>query len=381
VRVGLVVPGFSADADDWCIPALRHLVAELARTEDVRVIALRYPYRPARYAVFGAEVTAISGGNRAGARTVGVWQRTWQAIAAEHRRRPFDVLHAFWANETGVLTAVAGRALRVPVVVSLAGGELAYLPEIGYGGLRAKTERIKVRLALRLASFVTAGSHSLLRQATHWIGSELSRRSEVLPLGVNRDLFSPEEAARTPEVPHLIQVASLSPVKDQQNLLQAAKRLVDQRCEFVVDLVGMGPLESGLRRLRDQLGLGDRVRFLGPVAHHHLAEVYRGATLYVQSSRHEAQGMAVLEAAACRVPTVGTSVGVVPELAPVAAISVPVGDPDRLAGALVMALADEQHRVAMGLAAQARVEADYDLTRNADRFRRLYARLPKQPPG
>ena len=48
MRVGLVVPGFSAHADDWCIPALRHLARALATQDDVRVIAVRYPYRASR---------------------------------------------------------------------------------------------------------------------------------------------------------------------------------------------------------------------------------------------------------------------------------------------------------------------------------------------
>ena len=62
MKIGLVVPGFSADAGDWCIPALRNLARQLATTEEVHVLALRYPYRPSGYAVFGAQVRALGGG-------------------------------------------------------------------------------------------------------------------------------------------------------------------------------------------------------------------------------------------------------------------------------------------------------------------------------
>jgi hypothetical protein len=131
MNIGLVVPGFSADADDWCIPALRHLARALAAGDDVRVVAVRYPYTAGRYSVEGADVVAIGGADRRGLATFEVWRRTLGVLRAEHRRQPFDVLHAFWATESGLLTAIAGRLLHVPTLVSLAGGELVSLPAIG----------------------------------------------------------------------------------------------------------------------------------------------------------------------------------------------------------------------------------------------------------
>src|SRR5258708_3413823 len=127
MRIGLVVPGFSANAEDWCIPALRHLARSLATADDVRVIAVRYPYQAARYALDGASVIAVGGAKRHGIATLDLWRKALRIIRAEHQRRPFDVLHAFWATESGLLAAAAGRLLRIPTLVSLAGGELVGL--------------------------------------------------------------------------------------------------------------------------------------------------------------------------------------------------------------------------------------------------------------
>src|SRR5262249_62386028 len=99
MRIGLVVPGFSADARDWCIPALRHLARALSASDEVLVIAVRYPYRPATYTIDGADVIALGGAERRGMSTFGLWRTTLERLRAEHRRRPFDVLHAFWATE------------------------------------------------------------------------------------------------------------------------------------------------------------------------------------------------------------------------------------------------------------------------------------------
>ena len=68
MRIGMVVPGFSADPSDWCIPALRHLARGLAVRDDVRVVAVRYPYHSARYTIDGAEVIALGGALRHRAR-------------------------------------------------------------------------------------------------------------------------------------------------------------------------------------------------------------------------------------------------------------------------------------------------------------------------
>ncbi len=113
MKIALIVPGFSADEQDWCIPALRNLAATLARTDEVVVFALRYPYRAAHYRAFGARVIALGGARSQGRASAGLWRRAFAALRAEHQRGRFDALHAFWATEAGALTALAGRRLRV----------------------------------------------------------------------------------------------------------------------------------------------------------------------------------------------------------------------------------------------------------------------------
>ncbi len=369
MRIGLVVPGFSADAGDWCIPALRNLVARLAIGDGVRVFALRYPHKPGRYDLFGARVTALGGGARTGPGSAGLWARAASRIAREHLLAPFDVLHAFWAGETGALTALVGRALRVPVVVSLAGGELAGLAGIGYGGRLAPTERLKTRLALRLAARVTAGSRFLLRAARSHARSGIFA---LAPFGVDTGMFGAPRFAGPSGPPRLVQAASLVPVKDQATLLRATGLLRERGADFRLEIAGAGPLEGDLRRLAE--GLGGRVALLGDVPHHGLPAFYAGAAGYVQSSLHEAQGMALLEAAACGVPAAGTRVGVLPELEPDAAVGCAPGDAEGLAAAIA-ALLERGARRAMGASARETVESEYSMERCVERFRSIYDEL------
>jgi glycosyltransferase involved in cell wall biosynthesis len=375
MRVGLVVPGFSADASDWCIPALRNLVRQLGGDADLHVFALRYPHHPAQYELFGARVTALGGGDARGRGSAGLWRMTASALAAEHRDRPFDVLHAFWAGEPGFVTALMGRVLRIPTVVSLAGGELARLRDIGYGGLLRRAERMKTRLALRLARVVTAGSALGLASARPWLGSPRQPRLRKIPLGVDVAMFAPAQPRPNDGPARLLHVASLSRVKDQATLLFAAALLRERGYSFQLDIAGSGPLLGELRSLAGRLDLDEVVQWRGEIVHDRLACEYRRAQLFVLSSRHEAQSMVALEAAACGLPVVGTRVGVLPELAPGAARVAPVGDAQGLADGIADLLDDGASRIGSGQAAREIAVAEYALALSAMRFHDLYIQV------
>jgi glycosyltransferase involved in cell wall biosynthesis len=366
MRIGLVVPGFSSEATDWCIPALRHLVDKLAETDDVRVFAVRYPYRVDRYRIGRAEVTAVGGGQRRGAATAQVWRDTLAAVVAEHRRRSFDVLHAFWATESGLLAALGGRALRRPTVVSLAGGELVGLADIAYGDQLSRAQRLKVRMSLWLANLVTAGSNSLVELARRH-----APRARIVkaPLGVDTRLF--EAAHDWPEPPRVVHVGALTPIKDQATLLCAFAVLCERVAGATLDIVGDGPLRADLEHLAQRLGIAERVRFAGELAHDALPPVYHASRVFAISSRHEAQGMVALEAAACGRPVVGTRVGVVPEIGQ----TVAVADANGLAEALAQVCTDAEHATRAGCAARRVVETEFALDTSLARFQAVYRDL------
>lgn len=373
MRIGLIVPGFSADPGDWCIPALRDLVRQLATAADIHVFALRYPSRAGQYELFGARVTALGGSEARGRGSAGLWRRAATALAAEHRRRPFDVLHAFWAGEPGFVTALVGSALGIPSVASVAGGELARLPDIEYGGLIRRLERLKMRVALGLARAVTAGSALALASVQHWSRSRAASCARRVPLGVDLAMFAPGRIPSANGPARILHVASLSPVKDQATLLAAAALLRQRGYAFELEIAGSGPLESELVALAGRLGVDTVARFRGAIAHDRLACEYQRAHVFVLSSRHEAQGMVALEAAACGVPVVGTRVGLLPELAPEAARIAPVGDPVSLADRIAELLDDDGARVRSGCAARTLAATEFGLERCATRFLDVYA--------
>jgi glycosyltransferase involved in cell wall biosynthesis len=371
VRLALVAPGFSSDDRDWCIPALAHLVRSLSNRHEVVVFALRYPHGRGVFRAFGATVHALGGAEARGLSRLVLLARGRRRLLAAGRDRPFDLVHGLWADEPGWLAVATARSLGVPAVVSLLGGELVRFPEIGYGAQLSRTSRHLVRRALGTATVLTVGSHSMARLAAGWVPAE---RVHLAPLGVDTELFKPGpgDPALLDGSPRLLHVGSLTAVKDQKTLLLAFARATDDLPECRLHLVGDGPLRAELEALAGELAISGRVRFHGALPHDRLPDYYRAADLCVLTSRFESQSMVALEAAACGRVTVGTPVGILPELVPPTA-QVPVGDRGALAEALARLGRDPALVRELGQRCLAAVRGFYTLTAAAARLEALYA--------
>lgn len=368
MKIALVVPGFSAHERDWAIPAVEEYVRHLGERAELHVFALRWPPRAGRYRVYRASAVALGGGHHLGWRVVGLWLRVLAALLAEHRRRPFDLVHGFWADEPGWLAVWAARRLGRPSVVSLQGGELVEFADIDYGLLRLPGRRALVRWALAHATVVTAGSAYHAQQACRF-SPALERRIVQLHTGVDAERFRPPPPSLRPQV-EVVNVGSLLPVKQQEMLLRAVAHLPGARA----DIAGDGPRKHALAALAAALGIDGQVRFLGRVPYEAMPPVYQRARIYVQTSRHEGQSTAVAEAAACGLPVVGTPVGVVPELGVVAETET------TLPGVLRELLDDEARRAELGQRARAAVETAFAADRTVSRWLDLYARMATSRP-
>lgn len=382
MKLGLVVPGgFDPSGREGTIPALLALTEALGQRHDVRVLATSGRSGAGRYRVAAADVTqldleddsrdaaGLAGWARRGARLARLAAAVegWMTASG-----PFDVVHAFWADRTALLAALAARRRSTPFVVSVGGGECVWLPDIGYGGAGTTAGRLVPRAVLGLARATTAGSDFVRGLLPATAGA----RAEVVPLGVDTARFAPPPARLAGPPWRLIHVASLNPVKDQRTLLQAFRRVVDRLGGVELDIVGEDRLDGEVQRLARALGLGGRVVFHGFLAQEDLAARYRAAHLHVLSSRHESQGVVVLEAAAAGLPTVGTAVGLLPALAPGAARVVPPNDAAALGDAICAVLLDRAGREAMGAAAQLFAQAQ-DAAWTARTFEAIYARVTR----
>lgn len=149
-------------------------------------------------------------------------------------------------------------------------------------------------------------------------------------------------------------VANLRSNKAYPDLLAAAAEVVGAAPNVQFVAVGQGPLQPELEARRDELGLGDRFRFLGyrPDA----TDLIAGFDLFALASTFEGLPLAVMEALVLGVPVVATRVGGLAELitSGVEGELVPAGQPPRLAAALIDLAEDSDRRRARAEAAWAR---------------------------
>lgn len=151
------------------------------------------------------------------------------------------------------------------------------------------------------------------------------------------------------------------------------RSFVDVRGKLLI--VGAGPLRSDLEALARRLGIAGRVIFLGRV--HDVIPYYHASDVFALTSvaRSEAFGIVQLEAMACGLPVVNTSLDSgVPfvSLDGVTGITVPPGDATALAAALNTLLDDDTRRVELGKAARKRVDTEFTAEVMGRRMLELY---------
>jgi L-malate glycosyltransferase len=140
-------------------------------------------------------------------------------------------------------------------------------------------------------------------------------------------------------------------------------------------LVGDGPDRSECERLCRQLNLCDHIKFLGK--QEGLVEILNAADLFLIPSQSESFGLAALEAMACGIPVVGTSVGGLPELIKhnETGFIAEIGDIDRMAKyAIDLLTNDRKHKLFSEKSRQRAVEK-FDISKVVPMYEEVYHNL------
>lgn len=237
------------------------------------------------------------------------------------------------------------------------------------------------KTAARIIVQSKAAEKDVLEAAPH-----LEDKIINIPNGVDLERFRPDilegevDAALSAlglKRPYILFTGAIQPRKNVNGLVRAFRRLI---VDAPHTLVLAGPVGwRGEETLAEIAGssLSERVKRLGFVPEERLPALYRGADLYAFPSRGEGFGLTVLEAMACGVPVVASSVSAMPEVAGGAALLVHPDDDLGLAAAMRRILEAKGFRAFLIDKGLARAR-EYPWSRTADLTWSLYRNLKEQ---
>lgn len=230
-----------------------------------------------------------------------------------------------------------------------------------------------------LRSLVRAPDHALAasREIAE-VGEHLApgTRVEALTNGVDTDLFHRVAPEFPPgKGPRIVVPRRLFPKNGVETLVRAMPALVERIPGVEALVVGDGPERGRLERLASELGVEERIRFLGAHPNDRMPALLSSASLAVIPSLMEATSVAALEAMACELPVAASDVGGLPEIVDdqVGGLAEP-GNPGELAR-VIGALLGRRDLGEMGRTARARVVARWSNARLVDRHLEIYEEL------
>ena len=288
-------------------------------------------------------------------------------MLAEISRREFDVLHLHTPNP---LAAAAYLAAKKP--------KAHYLVVTHHSDIVRQTAlkhlvRPIMRLVMQRADAIVATSPNYLASSEEL--RPYREKCHVIPYGIELPRLrpNPADAAAAAQIrstvrgPVVLGVGRLIYYKGFEVAIRAMAQV-----PATLLLIGAGPLRQPLEKLSRDLGLGERVRFVGEIHNHSLSQYYLASDLFILPSiaRSEAFGIVQLEAMARGLPVVNTQLqsGV-----PFASrhletgLTVPPGDVGALSEAIRKLLDGKVQRKCFGVAARARVEREFSAERMRQR--------------
>ncbi|MGH7650385.1 MAG: glycosyltransferase family 4 protein [Gemmatimonadaceae bacterium] len=316
-------------------------------------------------------------------------QVRWARWLLSPERRSVGVIHCGNIRPVGYAVTLAHLRRRTPFLLYVNGSDLLREQQT----LDNPRKKFGARHILGAASGIVATSE--------WVGhlaSELFEQLQiraappigVFDLGTDPVFFSPAKNTGRlratwgiGDAPLLITVARLIPHKGQDVAIRALAALHEELPSLRYVIVGVGPDETRLRGLAEELGVTDKVIFAGALTDEAVAEAYATSTVYVGLSRvedviyAEGFGISFLEAAASGLPCVaGDSGGV--RSAVREGVTGSIVEPTNVravASAIRNFLSDPAKRATFGANARSLVETYYNWDRVARDTREFSRRV------
>ncbi|MNH83930.1 D-inositol 3-phosphate glycosyltransferase [compost metagenome] len=294
-------------------------------------------------------------------------------MAQVAKREKLDILHVHYAVPHAVCAFLAKQMVgeELKVVTTLHGTDITVL---------AQDESLKdlIRLAINESDAVTSVSEDLMRETREVL--EISRDIDLTYNFVDKRIYYPRDidSLRSdfadPNEKILMHISNFRPVKrvsDVVDIFSMVSKEVPARLLFV----GEGPELPKIQCKIKQLGLEDRVHFLGK--QDQIAQVISMADVLLLPSEKESFGLVALEAMACGVPTIGSEAGGIPELVShgKTGFLAPIGDTRAMADYAIKLLTDTKLAEQISEACLVRARNEFSSDRITEEYEQIYYRV------
>jgi len=216
------------------------------------------------------------------------------------------------------------------------------------------------------------------------IGAVPKHKIRYIPNGIDTRVFCPDPIARSRLRKELglakdfvwLAVGRFEPPKDYPTLIKGFFEVAKITPVVKLLIAGDGSLRPFMERFTQDIGLNEKIRFLG--IRRDIPQLMNAADAYVMSSEWEGMPMVLLEASACGLPIVATNVGGNAEIVldGQTGFLVPPKSPEALSQAMLRMMdLPEEVREKMGKQARKHIESNFSLDRIVDCWEALYYEL------
>ncbi len=277
-----------------------------------------------------------------------------------------DILHAHYASSYGLLGSLVGFH---PYIISVWGSDVYEFPRSN-----AIFKRI-IEYNFKCADYILSTSSVMAKETKKYTDKEIY----VTPFGVDTNLFCRTLSSCKSESELVIgNVKTLSPKYGIDILIRAFKLIRERNATInpVLVIVGDGPNKNDYVKLAADLGLKDKVKFIGKVPNKLLPEYYNSfyVSVSVSVSDSESFGVVAVEAMACECPVVVSNADGFTEVVEdgVTGIIVPKKNVDATADAIQKLIDNRPLRDKMGRNGRERVLRLYQWKNNVDTMEDIY---------
>jgi teichuronic acid biosynthesis glycosyltransferase TuaC len=286
-------------------------------------------------------------------------------IRALHRDRHFDLIHAHAALPCGHAAMLLSRELRLPFVITVHGRDAFFRRQVR--GVPGRWCERVARSVYRSAAKVICISRKVAKEL-----GDAAANIEIIHNGADPEQFCPKETESSRA--RILAVGNLIPSKGHELLLRAIAGLPNRIQNPICEIIGDGPERLRLIQLAEELGIRDRVQFLGRKSRNEVAAAMQGCTVFALPSHYEGLGCVYLEAMAAGKPVIACRNQGIEEIIShgVNGWLIEPGDLSALTEALALFLGDSGLGQRIGNTARETILDRYTVDHQAAQLARIY---------